>query len=239
MHINYNYIKLLALIVVITGLYAFSSQRSANRNVKGIAIEFVENQHLFITEGAVNKLLIQKFGSLENMPKEKLALNTIEKAIEANKMVKSAQVFLTVSGELASKIIQRTPIGRVEGDSKYYLDEDGKQMPLSNSYSARVPMITGNTTDEGLADVYKILNYINTDEFLKKNIIGLHIVNEEKYELRFRTEEFVVNLGDVERLKEKFSNFKAFYAKANKDKTLQNYDVVNLEFDNQVVCTKN
>ncbi|MGS0526650.1 hypothetical protein ACU8V7_17270 [Zobellia nedashkovskayae] len=83
------------------------------------------------------------------------------------------------------------------------------------------------------------MNYINTDEFLKKNIIGLHIVNEEKYQLRFRTEEFVVNLGDVERLKEKFSNFKAFYAKANKDKTLQNYDVVNLEFDNQVVCTKN
>ncbi|MBT9189868.1 cell division protein FtsQ/DivIB [Zobellia russellii] len=238
MRINYNYIKFLALIVVITGLYAFSNQRSAKRNVKGITIEFVENQNLFITEGSVNKLLIQKFGSLENLPKEKLALNNLEKAIEANKMVKSAQVYLTVSGELASKIIQRTPIGRIEGDSKFYLDEDGKQMPLSNSYSARVPIITGRITDEGLADVYKVLTYINTDEFLKKNIIGLHIESEEKYQLRFRTEEFIVNLGDVERLKEKFSNFKAFYAKANKDKTLQNYDVVSLEFDNQVVCTK-
>ncbi|WP_400074202.1 cell division protein FtsQ/DivIB [Zobellia russellii] len=238
MRINYNYIKFLALIVVITGLYAFSNQRSAKRNVKGITIEFVENQNLFITEGSVNKLLIQKFGSLENLPKEKLALNNLEKAIEANKMVKSAQVYLTVSGELASKIIQRTPIGRIEGDSKFYLDEDGKQMPLSNSYSARVPIITGRITDEGLADVYKVLTYINTDEFLRKNIIGLHIVSEEKYQLRFRTEEFIVNLGDVERLKEKFSNFKAFYAKANKDKTLQNYDVVSLEFDNQVVCTK-
>ncbi|CAM3297554.1 cell division protein FtsQ/DivIB [Zobellia roscoffensis] len=238
MRINYNYIKLLALIVVITGLYAFSNQRSERRNVKGIIIEFVENQNLFITEGTVNKLLIQKFGSLENMPKEKLALNNMEKVIEANKMVKSAQVFLTVNGKLASKVIQRTPIGRIEGDSKFYLDEDGERMPLSNSYSARVPMITGRITDEGLADVYKILNYINTDEFLKKNIIGLHIENEEKYQLRFRTEEFVVNLGDVEQLKEKFSNFKAFYVKANKDKTLQHYDVVSLEFDNQVVCTK-
>ncbi|MDB2606824.1 cell division protein FtsQ/DivIB [Zobellia sp.] len=238
MRINYNYIKLLSLIVIITGLYAFSNQRSQRRNVKGIAIEFVENQNLFITEGSVNKLLIQKFGSLENFPKEKLALNTMEKAIEANKMVKSAQVYLTVNGELASKIIQRTPIGRIEGDSKFYLDKDGKKMPLSNSYSARVPVITGRITEKGLADVYKILNYINTDEFLKKNIIGLQIVNEDKYQLRFRTEEFVVNLGDVERLKEKFSNFKAFYAKANKDKTLQSYDVVSLEYDNQVVCTK-
>ncbi|CAZ94857.1 cell division protein FtsQ/DivIB [Zobellia galactanivorans] len=238
MRINYNYIKLLALVVVITGLYAFSNQRSAKRSINGIAIDFVENQNLFITEGAVNKLLIQKFGSLENVPKEKLVLNTIEKAIEANKMVKSAQVYLTVNGKLASKIIQRTPIGRIEGDSKFYLDEDGKRMPLSTSYSARVPIITGRTTEKGLADVYKILNYVNTDEFLKKNIIGLHIENEDEYQLRFRTEEFVVDLGDVERLEEKFSNFKAFYAKANKDKTLQNYDVVSLEFDNQVVCTK-
>ncbi|MDO6519173.1 cell division protein FtsQ/DivIB [Zobellia uliginosa] len=238
MRINYNYIKLLALVVVITGLYAFSNQRSAKRSINGIAIDFVENQNLFITEGAVNKLLIQKFGSLENVPKEKLVLNTIEKAIEANKMVKSAQVYLTVNGKLASKIIQRTPIGRIEGDSKFYLDEDGKRMPLSTSYSARVPIITGRITEKGLADVYKILNYVNTDEFLKKNIIGLHIENEDEYQLRFRTEEFVVDLGDVERLEEKFSNFKAFYAKANKDKTLQNYDVVSLEFDNQVVCTK-
>ncbi|SIS94095.1 cell division protein FtsQ [Zobellia uliginosa] len=238
MRINYNYIKLLVLVVVITGLYAFSNQRSAKRGINGIAIDFVENQNLFITEGAVNKLLIQKFGSLENVPKEKLVLNTIEKAIEANKMVKSAQVYLTVNGKLASKIIQRTPIGRIEGDSKFYLDEDGKRMPLSTSYSARVPIITGRITEKGLADVYKILNYVNTDEFLKKNIIGLHIENEDEYQLRFRTEEFVVDLGDVERLEEKFSNFKAFYAKANKDKTLQNYDVVSLEFDNQVVCTK-
>jgi len=55
----------------------------------------------------VNKLLIQNYGSLTNVPKEKLDLNTIEKVIEANKMVKSAEVFLTVNGKLATKIVQR------------------------------------------------------------------------------------------------------------------------------------
>ena len=238
MQINWNYIKFMTLLVVITGLYAFSNDRNAQKNIQGIDIEFVGDQNLYITQGIVNKLLIQKFGSLENLPKEKLALNTIEKTIEANKMVKDAQVYISVNGKLASKIVQRKPIGRVEADSKFYLDEDGKRMPLSSSHSARVPIITGKITGESLEDAYKILNYINTDNFLRKNVIGIHVEAEGRYQLRFRTEQFTVNLGGVENLEEKFNKFKAFYTKANLDDTLENYDIVSLEFNNQVVCTK-
>jgi len=238
MRVNFNYIKLLALLVIITGLYAFSNQRSEAKKVSGMAIEFVGDQNLYVSQATVNKLLIQKFGSLENMPKEKLALNTMEKAIEANKMVKSAQVYLTVNGKLASKVVQRKPIGRIEGDSKFYLDDDGKRMPLSMSHSARVPIITGEVTGESLEEVFRILKYINGDEFLRKNVIGIHIVGDDRYQLKFRTEQFTVNLGDVVNLEEKFNKFKAFYAKANKDKTLENYGIVSLEFNNQVVCTK-
>jgi cell division protein FtsQ len=228
----------MTLLAVIAGLYAFSNERSEAKKVNGIAIEFVGDQNLYITQGAVNKLLIQKFGSLENVAKEKLALNTIEKAIEANKMVKNAQVFLSVNGELASKIVQRKPIGRVEADSKFYLDEDGKRMPLSSSHSARVPIITGKITGDSLEDAYEILNYINADDFLRKNVIGIHVEAVGRYQLRFRTEQFTVNLGGVENLDEKFNKFKAFYAKADRDDTLENYDIVSLEFNNQVVCTK-
>ena len=238
MHINWNYIKLVSLLIIITGLYAFSSQRSERKKVDGITVEFIGDQNLFITQEAVNKLLIQKFGGLENMPKEKLVLNTMEKAIEANKMVKNAQVYLTVDGKLESKIVQRTPIGRVESATKFYLDDEGKRMPLSSSHSARVPIITGKVTGESLEDVYEILKYINDDEFLRKNVIGIHIADIDEYQLKFRVENFVVNLGTVENLEEKFNNFKAFYAKADKDETLGKYAVVSLEFNNQVVCTK-
>ncbi|MGB6153972.1 MAG: hypothetical protein WBG48_18450 [Pricia sp.] len=238
MQINWNYIKFMALLAVIGALYAFSNDRNERKKIKGIDIEFVGDQNLYITQGAVNKLLIQKFGSLENVPKEKLALNTIEKTIEASEMVKNAQVFLSVNGTLATKIVQRKPIGRVEADAKYYLDEDGKRMPLSSSHSARVPIITGKITGESLEDAYEILNYINADDFLRKNVIGIHVEAEGRYQLRFRTEQFTVNLGGVENLDEKFNKFKAFYTKANKDDTLDNYDIVSLEFNNQVVCTK-
>ena len=111
-------------------------------------------------------------------------------------------------------------------------------MPLSKHHSARVPIITGNVTGEALKDAYKILKYISGDEFLRKNIIGIHIADVKDYVLKLRIQDFEVRLGDAQNLDEKFKNFMAFYTKATKDKTLNAYAAVSLEFDNQVVCTK-
>ncbi|MFD0799271.1 cell division protein FtsQ/DivIB [Maribacter chungangensis] len=238
MRTKWNNIKLIALLLAIMGMYAFSNHRNNRKSIVKMKVEFEGDENLYLTEGSVNKLLIQNFGGLENVPKEKIALNTVEKAIEANEMVKSAQVYLTIDGELTSKIVQRKPIGRIEGNSKFYLDDEGKRMPFSSNHSARVPIITGNITGESLEDVYVILEFINEDSFLRKNVIGIHVEEKDNYKLKFRLNQFVVNLGTIENLEIKFSNFKAFYAKANRDKTLENFAVVSLEFNNQVVCTK-
>ncbi|WP_222983365.1 cell division protein FtsQ/DivIB [Flagellimonas meishanensis] len=238
MRVNWDYIKLAFLSVAIVVLYGFADQRSKRKAVDGLSIKFVGKDNLYITEDAVNKLLIQNYGPVKNRHKEQLVLNTIEEVILSNDMVKNAQVYLTVNGELISKIVQRKPIGRVEGVSKFYLDDLGERMPLSKNHSARVPIITGKITGKTLEDAYVILNYINADDFLRKNVIGIHIEEEGKYQLKFRMENFVVNLGGVDNLNEKFKNFMAFYAKATKDKSLENYAVVSLEFNNQVVCTK-
>ncbi len=238
MRINWSKIKLGVLVLSILGLYAFSNQRNQGKNVVKMKVEFNGEENLYLTEGSVNKLLIQNYGGLENVPKEKLVLNTMEKVIEANEMVKSAQVYLTIDGELTSKIIQRKPIGRIEGNLKFYMDDEGKRMPFSANHSARVPIITGAITGASLEDVYVILEFINKDSFLQKNVIGIHVEAKDNYKLKFRLNQFVVNLGGIDDLEKKFSNFKAFYTKANKDKTLENFAVVSLEFNNQVVCTK-
>lgn len=232
------YIKMLALTLAIMGLYAFSNKRHSAKTISKTHIEFLGDENLYLTEGTVNKLLIQNLGGLENVPKENIVLNTVEKAVEANEMVKSAQVYLTIDGELTLKIVQRKPIGRIEGNAKFYLDDEGKRMPFSLNHSARVPIITGAVSGKSLEDVYSILEQINKDDFFRKMVIGIHIKAENDYQLRLRTDRFVVNLGSVEDIEIKFNNFKAFYVKANTDKTLENYAEVSLQFNNQVVCTK-
>jgi cell division protein FtsQ len=233
-----NKIKLVALFFVMIGLYGFADHRNKSKNVEEISIKFLGNNDLYITEDAVNKLLIQNYGSLKNRAKEQVVLNTIESLITSNSMVKNAQVYLTIDGKLISEVVQRKPIGRVEDVSKFYLDDSGKRMPLSRHYSARVPIITGVITGKSLEDAYVILEYINKNTFLSQNVIGIHIEKEGEYQLKFRLEDFVVNLGGVENLDEKFKNFMAFYVKAAKDNTLEKYASVSLKFENQVVCTK-
>ncbi len=238
MRVNWNYIKMSVLVLAIAGLYSFSDYRGKNRKVSDVVIKFLGDNDLYLTEDAVNKLLIQNYGSIKNREKEQVALNSIEEIIESNPMVKNAQVYFSVQGELISEIVQRKPIGRIEGTNRFYLDDEGKRMPLSKNHSARVPIITGKITGKSLEDAYVILNYIYKDEFLRKNVIGIHIKDEGDYQLKLRVDEFVVNLGTIDNLDEKFKNFMAFYSKATKDKTLENYAAVSLEFDNQVVCTK-
>ncbi|MDP5228965.1 MAG: hypothetical protein NWQ38_01125 [Cellulophaga sp.] len=238
MKINWNIVKVLSLILCIISLYAFSNIRSERKSITDLDVQFTDGDNLYLTTGMVNKLLIQNFQGFANVSKEKLVLNTIEKAVKVNKMVKNVQVYITVNGTLMTKIAQRKPIGRVEGNTIFYLDDEGKQMPLSPNHSARVPIITGNITGKSLEDVFVILNYINNDDFLHKNVIGIRALNTNKYQLKVRTENFVINLGNAEELDQKFKKFKAFYLKGTKDKLLGTYSLVSLEYNNQVVCTK-
>jgi cell division protein FtsQ len=53
-----------------------------------------------------------------------------------------------------------------------------------------------------------------------------------------RVLDFEIIVGRLDRLDEKMKNLKAFYQKAKKDKMLDIYKSVNLQFKNQVVCTK-
>lgn len=238
MRINWNTVKLIALACSTTLLYAFAGVRSSERKIRDLRIHFEGGENLYLTESMVNKLLIQKYGPLRNVAKERVVLNTIESVLQTHDMVKDAQVYLTVDGELNTKITQRQPIGRVAGERSFYLDDQGLQMPLSPNHSARVPIITGEITGKTLEDAYVILRYINQDPFLSKNVIGIHIQGVSDYQLKFRLEHFVVRLGDVTDLDAKFQNFKAFYTKAVQENTLMSYQVVSLEFENQVVCTK-
>ncbi len=235
--INWNIVKLLLLSVVVVFLFAFANSRSMDKNLSSLDISFAEGDAIFITHKTVNKLLIQNHGDVTNIAKEKLDLNSVEKALNSNPMIRSAQVYLAVDGELSSKIEQRKPIARVMSTASFYIDDEGKSMPISNVFTARVPLVTGAIDKNDLKSVFEVLTYLYNDDFLKKSIIGVHVVNK-KFQLKLRQSDFVIDLGYARNLNTKFSNFKAFYKKVSKDNTLGRFSRVNLFYSNQVVCTK-
>ena len=236
--INYNYIKVIVLVVLVSFLFAFSNQRNKTRKVSEPNIIFLGENKLFITDTNVSKLLIQNQESVSNQPKEIIDLNKLESALKSNPMIKQAEVFMSVNGELSAEIEQKRPIARVNTNSSYYIDDEGGFMPLSYNYTARVPFVTGNIEKNQLKTVFQFAKAVDEDDFLKKHIIEIRQNDDKTIDFKIRKNDFIVHLGTLKQLEKKINNFKAFYQKALKDKILGDYAVVNLKFDKQVICTK-
>lgn len=238
MRVNYGYIKVVLLLILVVFLYAFSSMRNATRTVEAPDIKFVGDDILFVTHETVSKLLIQNQESVANKPKDIIDLNELESALNSNPMIKQAQVFMSVDGLITAEIEQKKPIARVSTNASYYIDETGSFMPLSTNYTARVPLITGFIEKNDLANVYAVAATIQSDDFLMKHVVVIHQNQDKTIDLKFRSHDFNIHLGTLKLLDKKINNLKAFYMKAMKDKTLDNYKLVNLKFDKQVICTK-
>ena len=238
MRINYNYIKFIGLLLLVGGLFAFSNQRNNARKVGKSNIKFLGENKLFITDATVSKLLIQNQRPVTEQPKDIIDLNELEIALNSNPMIKRAEVFMSVNGELSAEIEQKRPIARVNTNASYYIDDEGSFMPLSSNYAARVPLVTGNIKKNKLETVFQFAKAVDEDEFLNKHIIEIRQNDDKTIDFKIRKSDFIVHLGTLKMLEKKINNFKAFYQKALKDKVLDSYKVVNLKFDKQVICTK-
>lgn len=234
----YNSIKITALLILVGFLFAFSSMRNSGRKVSEPVIKFLGEENLFVTHTTVSKLLIVNQQSVTNKPKEIIDLNVLETALNSNPMIKEAQVYINVDGQLTAEINQKKPIARVSTNASYYVDHDGTFMPLSTNYSARVPLVTGVVEKNNLHNVAFVARKVQSDEFLKNNVVEIHQNENKSIDLRFRMDDFTIQLGSLKQLDKKINNLKAFYQKAMRDSTLNKYSVVNLRFDKQVICTK-
>ena len=238
MRTSWNFIKGLFLLGLVVFLYAFSSFKNNSRPVSSVNVQFTGEDNVFITSEMVNKLLIQSQKKLYFLPKDAIDLKETEFLLESNDMIKSAQVYLTVNGEVRVKVEQKRPIARVDSDDVFYIDEDGFRMPLSSQHSARVPLVYGIVDEADLETVYKVALTVYKDSFLKTYVTEIHQNENKEISLKLRLLDFEVLVGTLDNLEIKLQNLKAFYQKAKKDKMLDVYKSVNLQFENQVVCTK-
>ena len=91
---------------------------------------------------------------------------------------------------------------------------------------------------EDLESVYKVASVVLNDSFLKMYITEIFQNENKEISLKMRLLDFEILVGNLDNLEIKLRNLKAFYQKAKKDNMLDVYKSVNLQFENQVVCTE-
>lgn len=238
-HFNWANIRLVLILSMVVFLYSFSAKRNENRKLVKSTIEFIGKEQLFVTHETVNKLLIENNKDASAITKVALDLNSLEKSINNHEMVEKSEVFVSVDGVLKAVVKQKTPVARVvTNQESYYLDYMGTKMPLSEIHTARVPLVIGTITDENKQLINDLFRYIHSDEFLRKNIIGVEILPSGSVKMKNRNFDFTIEFGKMIKVEEKFKNYQAFFQKAVQDKTIEKYKNINLKFTQQVVCTK-
>jgi len=174
--------------------------------------------------------------------------------------IKEARVYKTIAGSINIEVLQRQPLLRIinrYGDT-YYIDEEGKAMPWSNHFTARVLVANGNignrfdfsryremnilndsiSSFRALKDLYSLAIYIRENKFWKAYFEQIYVEENGDFELIPRVGGHLIIFGNTEEMDDKFSNLQQLYALGLPNEGWNKYSVINLKFHNQIVCTK-
>lgn len=174
----------------------------------------------------------------------------LERAIEANPFVRSAELFVDANHHIRVEVKQKLPVLRIINSQRvsYYLDDEGKRMPGSAKFTARVPVATGNiftnaehpdSNDLMLEQkLFVLTDFIRNDSLL--NALFGQIVVNEKQELVLipGVGNHSVLIGDVSDLNDKFNRLKIFYREGLRHAGWDQYSVINLKYAHEVYCTR-
>lgn len=236
---NWTNIRLVLMLGVVVFLFSFTSNRNENRKLTKSMVVFVGDNALFIKRETVNKLLIENKENASSIQKDKLDLNKLERTLDANDLIEKSDVFVSIDGVLKAVVKQKTPIARVfDGDSSFYIDYEGGRMPLSDNFTARVPLVSGVINKKNNEELAQLFRVIYDDDFLKKNIIAIQIMPNGSLKMLNRNFDYQIDFGKIINAERKFKDYKAFFQKAVLDSSLYKYKKIDLRFTKQVVCTK-
>jgi len=233
MRINWSKIILTLVLILIGGLFYSTNSINAKRNINDIIIDFESTNKLFITKDSILNLLPTNFSD-----KKSIDINAIESLVNSNGFIKNSEAYISIDGDLIIAVQQRNPIGRIISDNtSFYIDDESKIMTTSKIYSSNVPVIFNYSESISYDRIYEICDLVYNDDFLRKNISRVNFINKNYITLNFRGYQFDIELGENKNIDKKIKNFKAFYHRSINNETLNNYSKINLQFENQVVCS--
>jgi cell division protein FtsQ len=186
----------------------------------------------------------------------------IEREIKRQPYVANAQVYMTLDGIVEIDVVQRQPILRIfnEKGESFYLDGLGNLMPLNPAFSARVLVATGSIREpfskkvcyltdsvrikdsmeyhSVMNNLYKLSAFITKDKFLKAQIEQIYVDPKGEFELVPRVGTHIILMGRADNLQDKFERLFVFYRMGLSKTGWSRYNIINIKFKNQVVCSK-
>jgi cell division protein FtsQ len=224
-------------------------QKKNLQHCKGIEINIMGiNNNFFIDKSDVQKIISRYAGENSiGRPIEKFNLVAMEAALKKDVWIKNAELFFDNNEILQVSIEEREPIARIftPGGNTFYIDSSNMILPLSEKFSARVPVFTGfpsevkilTKPDSNLLNDIKMIGLlIQKDSFLMAMIDQVDITAQRTFEMIPKIGSQVIVFGDASEATNKFRKLKLFYQKVMVKMGWNRYSIINLQYKNEVVA---
>lgn len=195
----------------------------------------------FITKKEIISLLEKKDIYPVNKPMESIRCKKLEQVLVKHPLIDRVECYKTPSGKVCIELRQRIPILRImstNGDD-YYIDNKGTVMPSDAKCVAHLAIATGNV-EKSFATryLYKFGVFLQQNEFWNAQIEQIHVLPDKNIELVPRIGDQLIYLGKLEGFENKLARVKTFYEKALSKVGWNKYSRINVEFGNQIICTR-
>jgi cell division protein FtsQ len=127
-------------------------------------------------------------------------------------------------------------------NSGFFVDRNGVVIP-NTIYKTNLVIATGDI-DQTYAtkELLPFANFIQDNDFWDNQIEQIHVTrnaeNKRVIELVPRVGNHIVHMGSVSNYEKKLKRLKTFYDKAIGTVGWNKYETINIQYDNQIICTK-
>lgn len=223
------------MIIVLTFVHANISEVKCS-GLRVTVKDTVTNS--FVDEADVLRMIKRGYGDILTQNIKEINKDSIERLLVRKSVIKSAQVYYSLDGNIHVEIKQRKPVLRVLASEGFYVDEDGKVMPLSSKYTSRVVVATGDISRKyARTQLYPFVMMLRDDE-LWDALVEQIIVRGDDIVLIPKVGNFRIVVGGLDNLEAKMEKLRLFLRKGIAKRGWNMYKEINLKFDNQVVCVR-
>ncbi len=248
-----------AIVLIALGLLAlsgFAYHIRSNEKISKVEVRISpSNTTGFVTEDQVIAK-VNPGDTLLGYRIKELDESAIVKELNKNEFIEQTDCYIGLKGEIFIHAKERTPIVRVyeKNQSSYYIDQNGDFFSVHPNYAPRVIIANGyfdNTRQNEFGNIYDtvyrktplfsmftLLQKIRASNFFQLQVSQIYLNSMGEWELVPEFGEHVVLLGDLNNLDEKLNNLHAFYKEVSRSNDWEKYQLINLKYQNQIVCTK-
>jgi cell division protein FtsQ len=242
-------LKIVTAIIVVVGIIAFTERKQGDVHIKDISIKidnFQENH--FLDEGDIMNLMQLKKENLTGTSIDAINLKSIEGKIRKQPFIKKADLYSDLKGNLVVRAELRRPIARIVRNDgpDGYIAEDGTVMPVSEKFTSRVILVSGQFVPELLKQanmndkeestkILELINKIRSDEFWSAQLAQLDIDKKGRITIFPQVGDERIEFGKADEAEAKFKKLMIFYKEILPRTGWNKYDRVNLEYEGQIV----